>query len=73
MLFSFTAVWKSPFYNPNPGANPYHQLPIHPNVEIIHGQQYQLERQLGRGAFGAVFAARRMTDGTNTVHRFIIH
>lgn len=61
------ALWKSPLYNPNPGMNPYQPVPINPNIEVIHGQQYQIEKQLGKGSFGAVFAARRVSDGKNSL------
>lgn len=33
------------------------------SIETIQGRKYQFEKEIGRGSYGAVYAARRIPDG----------
>lgn len=44
--------------------------PLFNQVVPIHKNQYHIEEELGKGSFGKVYAARRLSDGNSVLSSF---
>jgi serine/threonine protein kinase len=54
-------------FSPNDWRYTVRRRPIVNETVTIHKTQYRFDKKLGQGAFGSVYAARRLTDGKSFI------